>query len=78
MVRVMPTMAWSRLLLLGLAVAILVGCGGPPRPPLDTQDELRAEWARHRGWWRPDDLCGGYCEHDTGRGFPQSRSHLSI
>jgi hypothetical protein len=48
-----------------LAVTILVGCGGTARPPLYTPEELRADCDRHRGWWRPDDLRGGYCEYDS-------------
>jgi hypothetical protein len=45
-----------------LAVTILAGCSGAPIPPTYTQDELKAECDRHRGWWRPDDLRGGYCD----------------
>ena len=48
--------------LLVLAVTPLVGCAGVPIPPAYTQDELKAECDRHRGWWRPDDLRGGYCD----------------
>ena len=64
LVRAMPTMAWSRVLLLGLAVALLVGCGGPPRPPLYTPEELRATCERQGGWWRPN-ILDGYCEYQT-------------
>jgi ferric-dicitrate binding protein FerR (iron transport regulator) len=45
-----------------IAVSILVGCSGVPVPPTYTQEELKAECDRHRGWWRPDDLRGGYCD----------------
>jgi hypothetical protein len=48
--------------LLVLAVTTLVGCTGVPIPPTYTQEELKAECDRHRGWWRPDDLRGGYCD----------------
>jgi hypothetical protein len=41
--------------------AILTGCGAA-LPPTYTQDELKAECDRHRGWWRPDDLRGGFCD----------------
>ena len=40
LVRVMPTIEWSQALLVGLAVTVLVGCGGLARPPLYTPDEL--------------------------------------
>jgi hypothetical protein len=55
---------WVRAVCLGAgAVAGLLGCGtGAPVPPTYTQDELKAACDRHRGWWRPDDLLGGYCE----------------
>src|SRR5712691_1742954 len=48
-----------------IAVTILAGCSSIPVPATHTQDELRADCDRHRGWWRPDDLRGGYCEHDS-------------
>lgn len=43
-------------------MATLAGCSGVAVPPAYTQDELKAECDRHRGWWRPDDLRGGYCD----------------
>jgi hypothetical protein len=54
---------WA-LLLSALAVAAcLGGCAtGSPIPPVYTQEELKAECDRHRGWWRPDELRGGYCD----------------
>jgi hypothetical protein len=64
LVRVMPTMAWSRTLLVGLVVAVLVGCGGTPRPPLYTPEELRATCERQGGWWRPN-ILDGYCEYQS-------------
>jgi hypothetical protein len=52
----------SRTALLVLANTILAGCGSVAIPPTYTQDELKAECERHGGWWRPDDLLGGYCD----------------
>jgi hypothetical protein len=44
-------------------LAILAGCSGAAVvPPAYTQDELKAECDRRRGYWRPDDLRGGYCD----------------
>jgi hypothetical protein len=62
LVRGMPTMAWSRAVLLGLAVTILAGCNSVPIPPTYTQDELKAICERTNGWWHTDDLIGGECE----------------
>jgi hypothetical protein len=58
------TPGWVRALCLATGAATYVlGCGtGAPVPPTYTQDELKAECDRHRGWWRPDDLRGGYCD----------------
>ena len=56
---------WTRALLLSaLAVAAcLGGCAtGSLIPPAYTQAELKAECDQHRGWWRPDELRGGYCD----------------
>ena len=53
-------LAWTRALILSAAVASCTG--GAPIPPTYTQEELKAECDRHRGWWRPDDLRGGYCD----------------
>jgi hypothetical protein len=58
----MPIMAWSRAVLLGLAVTILAGCNSVPIPPTYTQDELKAICERNNGWWHKDDLIGGDCE----------------
>ena len=55
-------MAWSRAVLLGLAVTILAGCNSVPIPPTYTQDELKAICERTNGWWHTDDLIGGECE----------------
>ena len=41
---------------------LLAGCSSVAIPPAYTQAELKAECDRRRGWWRPDDLIGGYCD----------------
>ena len=51
----------KRALFILCVVAILTGCGAAI-PPTYTQDELKAECDRRRGWWRPDDLRGGFCD----------------
>ena len=43
-------------------VVLLAGCSSVAIPPTYTQAELKAECDRRRGWWRPDDLIGGYCD----------------
>ena len=56
---------WARALLLSaLAAAVcLGGCAtGSLIPPVYTQADLKAECDRHRGYWRPDELRGGYCD----------------
>jgi hypothetical protein len=55
----------NRPALLVLIVSVLVGCSSVPIPPTYTPDELRAICERHRGWWHPDGLFGGYCEYDS-------------
>jgi len=47
------------------AAACLGGCAIGSPIPIYTQADLKAECIRHRGWWRPDDLRGGYCEYDS-------------
>jgi len=59
------TPSWVRSMLCALATALcLLGCasGAPPVSPAYTQDELKAACDQQRGWWRPDDLRGGYCD----------------
>jgi hypothetical protein len=59
---------WTRALLLSAlaAAACLGGCAtGPPISPTYTQADLKADCDRHRGWWRPDAVRGGYCEYDS-------------
>ena len=53
-------------LLLATALIVETGCATTPIPPTYTQDDLRAICERQRGWWRPDDLMGGYCEYRGG------------
>lgn len=55
-------MAWTRVVLLGLAVTVLVGCGNTARAPLYTPEELKATCERQGGWWRPN-ILDGYCEY---------------
>lgn len=62
LIRVMSPLARSRVVLLGLTMTILAGCGGIARPPLYTPEELRATCERQGGWWRPD-MLDGYCEY---------------
>ncbi len=50
--------------LLGLAVALLTGCGGTSIPPASTQEDLRAQCIRDGGRWMPDYLRSGYCEYE--------------
>lgn len=54
-----------RLAALGLAVLALAACSSTPIPPTYTEEELRQKCERARGWWKPDQLRGGYCEHDS-------------
>ena len=54
-----------------LALTRLTGCSSVPIPPTYTQDELKVICERQGGWWRPDDLIGGYCEYQEG-GMPQT------
>ena len=46
-------------LLLALALA---GCGSVAFGPAYTEDELAQICVRRGGWWRPDELRGGFCE----------------
>ena len=55
--------------LVAVGLTILTGCGSVRIPPTYTQDELKAVCERHGGWWRPDDLMGGFCEYQQG-GMP--------
>jgi hypothetical protein len=47
------------------ASAVLVACATTPIPPTYSQAELKAACERHGFWWHPDELMGGYCEHDS-------------
>ncbi len=51
---------------LSAALTILAGCSSPLIAPTYTQEELKVICERQRGWWRPDDLMGGYCEYRVG------------
>jgi len=47
----------------GLLLALtLAGCGAVAFGPAYTEDELAQICVRHGGWWRPDELRGGFCE----------------
>jgi hypothetical protein len=48
-----------------LAAALLSGCAATPLPPTYTEGELRVQCERAHGWWHPDALTGGFCEHDS-------------
>ena len=62
-------MVSKRVALVAVALIILTGCRSVQIPPTYTQDELKAICERHGGWWRPDDLMGGFCEYQQG-GMP--------
>jgi len=62
-------MVWKRVALVAVVLIILTGCRSVQIPPTYTQDELKAICERHGGWWRPDDLMGGFCEYQQG-GMP--------
>ena len=49
-------------LVLAVLVTLLLGCASAPIEPTYSEQELRATCERHGGWWRPDDLRGGFCE----------------
>ena len=53
-------------LLLGATASLGLGCGSVPIEPTYTQADLKTLCERQRGWWRPDDLLGGYCEFRGG------------
>jgi hypothetical protein len=54
-----------------LAVLLLLaplgaGCAGVVIPPTYTDGELALRCQLDGGWWRPNDLMGGYCEFESG------------
>jgi hypothetical protein len=50
----------------GLLLAlVLAGCGSVAFGPAYTEDELAQMCVRRGGWWRPDDLRGGFCEFEA-------------
>jgi hypothetical protein len=57
-------MAWSKVVLLALAVACSAGCGSTAMPPTSTEEDLRANCIRDGGRWYPDDERAGYCEYE--------------
>jgi len=56
---------WARVASLAMVLAFLGGCAITRIPPTYTQEELKAICGRHGAWWRPDDLRGGHCDHDS-------------
>jgi len=44
---------------------IVVGAAGCAGAPVYTEAELEQRCVRDGGWWRPDDLRGGYCEIES-------------
>ena len=52
-------------LTLGIVLALASGCSSVPIPPPYTQEELQQRCERVGGWWRPDNLMGGYCENES-------------
>ena len=48
-----------------LAAALLSGCAATPLSATYTEGELRVQCERAHGWWHPDALTGGFCEHDS-------------
>ena len=52
--------------LAGLALAlILAGCGPIAFGSAYSEDELGRMCIQREGWWRPDDLRGGFCEFEA-------------
>lgn len=52
-------------IVLGALVPLLLGCSSVEIPPPYTRQELKQECERHGGWWREDDLRGGFCEYSS-------------
>jgi hypothetical protein len=52
----------AKVLLTGACV-IAAGCAGAPIAPTYTQAELKSICDRNGGWWRGNDLVGGFCEY---------------
>jgi len=51
-------------LALSIALALAAGCAGAGAPT-HSDDELQQRCARAGGWWRADDLMGGFCEFES-------------
>ncbi|HWN13433.1 MAG TPA: hypothetical protein VNU02_06215 [Candidatus Dormibacteraeota bacterium] len=48
-----------------LLALVLAGCGPIAFGPAYTDEELAQSCVRRGGWWRPDDLRGGFCEFEA-------------
>jgi hypothetical protein len=60
----MPRPAFfASVLLLG---SLAAGCAGTVIPPTYTQNELGMRCLLDGGWWRPNELMGGFCEFESG------------
>ena len=44
---------------------LLAGCGPVAFGPAYTEEELAQICARRGGWWRLDELRGGFCEFEA-------------
>jgi len=44
---------------------LLAGCGPVAFEPAYSEEELARIGARRGGWWRPDELRGGFCEFEA-------------
>jgi len=53
-------------IVLALSLAFLLGCGSATIPPPYTPEELKQQCQRQGGWWRDDNLRGGFCEYQSG------------
>ena len=51
----------------GVLLLALAGCGAPIERPY-SEAELEMQCVMRGGWWRPDQLVGGFCEFQ-GSGF---------
>ncbi len=49
---------------LSIALALVAGCAGLGAPA-PSDDEVQQRCVRAGGWWRADDLMGGFCEFQS-------------